>query len=78
MNAKEKIKWGFMGAGRICGWMAEAMSVIEDAEKYVIASRTLEKAQAFAAKHGFTKAYGSYEEMLSDPEVDIVYIGTLL
>ncbi|MGI6020316.1 MAG: Gfo/Idh/MocA family protein [Lachnospiraceae bacterium] len=76
MNAKEKIKWGFMGAGRICGWMAEAMSVIEDAEKYVIASRTLEKAQAFAAKHGFTKAYGSYEEMLSDPEVDIVYIGT--
>ena len=72
----EKIKWGLMGAGRISGWFATALSVLEDAEIYAIASRNLEKGKAFAKEYGVTKAYGSYEDMIHDPEVDIVYIGT--
>ena len=72
----EKIRWGLMGAGRISGWFATALSVLEDAECYAIASRTLEKGQQFAETYGFEKAYGSYEEMLADPLVDVVYIGT--
>jgi predicted dehydrogenase len=36
----------------------------------------LEKAQAFAEKFGFQKAYGSYEELVADPEVELVYVGT--
>lgn len=71
-----KIRWGYMGAGRIAGWFATGMSVLEDAERYAIASRTLEKAEKFAKEYGFTKAYGSYEEMIQDPDVDIVYVAT--
>ncbi len=72
----QKIRWGYMGAGRIAGWFATGMSVLEDAELYAIASRTLEKAEKFAKEYGIEKAYGSYEEMLLDPEVDIVYVAT--
>ena len=72
----QKIRWGYMGAGRIAGWFATGMSVLEDAELYAIASRTLEKAEKFAKEYGFTNAYGSYEEMLLDPKVDIVYVAT--
>ena len=72
----QKIRWGYMGAGRIAGWFATGMSVLEDAQLYAIASRTLEKAEKFAKEYGFDKAYGSYEEMLQDPEVDIVYVAT--
>ena len=43
-----KIRWGYMGAGRIAGWFATGMSVLEDAELYAIASRTLEKGKKFA------------------------------
>ena len=41
-----------------------------------LTGRILERAQAFAEKYGFSKAYGSYEEMLADPLVDLVYIAT--
>ena len=43
-----KIRWGYMGAGRIAVWFATGMSVLEDAELYAIASRTLEKGEKFA------------------------------
>ena len=70
------IKWGFLATGRICRWFAAALSVTEGAQRYAVASRTEEKAVKFAAEYGFEKAYGSYEALLQDPEVDIVYIGT--
>lgn len=73
---ENKIRWGVLGAGRISGWFAQALSVLPDAERYAIASRTLEKGQKFAEEYGFTKAYGSYEELVQDEKVDVVYIGT--
>ena len=72
----KKIKIGIIGAGRMAGWFSEGLTVVEDAVRYAVGSRTLEKAQAFADKYGFEKAYGSYEEILNDPEVDLVYIAT--
>lgn len=72
----EKIRWGIMGAGRISGWFSKALAVLDDAEKYAVASRTLAKGEAFAKEYHYEKAYGSYEELLSDPLVDVVYIGT--
>lgn len=72
----KKIRWGIMGAGRISGWFSQALAVLEDADKYVVASRNLEKGKKFAREFHYEKAYGSYEEMLADPSVDIVYIGT--
>ncbi|KAA6307975.1 1 5-anhydro-D-fructose reductase, partial [termite gut metagenome] len=54
------------------GWIAEKMAItirgMQGVEGYAISSRDLSKAQAFADKYGFTRAYGSYEEMLDDEQ----------
>ena len=68
------MKMAILGAGGIAAIMAETIRPLEDVESYAIGSRDLGKAQAFAEKYGFRKAYGSYEEMLEDPEIDLVYI----
>ena len=71
-----KYKWGIIGTGAIARKFAEALSGTETAECYAAASRTLEKAKAFASEYGFRKAYGSYRELTEDPDVDIIYIAT--
>jgi len=73
---EKKIKWAFLSTGRIAHEFARCMLRHPDAEMYAVGSRDLAKAEAFKEKYGFKKSYGSYEEMLQDPEIDIVYIGT--
>ena len=70
------MKIGILGAGKISHSTVPAMIALEEIECYAVASRSLEKAQIFAEQYGFQKAYGSYEEMLRDPEVELVYIAT--
>ena len=67
---------GFIGAGRIANTLASTMARMEDVNLYAVAARDLDRAQAFAAQYGFDRAYGSYEEMLRDPHVELVYIAT--
>ena len=69
-------KWGILGAARIAGKFAEGLKILPNAERYIVASRSQERAEAFKEKYGFAKAFGSYEEMLADPELDVVYIAT--
>ena len=69
-------KLGIIGAGWIAEKMAAALAPLEDYCVYAIASRSIEKAEAFAKEWNVPKAYGSYEEMVSDPDVDLVYIAT--
>lgn len=69
-------KVGIIGAGWIADKMAEALSPLSDYCVYAIASRSLDKAAAFAERWNVPKAYGSYEEMLDDKDVDLVYIAT--
>lgn len=71
-----KLNMGLMGAGNIAGKMAETVNAMKGVTLYAIASRTEEKAKAFAKQYGAKKAYGSYEEMLDDAKVDLVYIAT--
>lgn len=71
-----KLRVGIIGAGMIAVTMAETLRKTLRAECYAVASRDLKKAQAFAFEHGVTVAYGSYEEMLQDKKVDLVYIAT--
>lgn len=66
----------FLGAGRIAHVLAKTMVQMEDVTLYAVAARDLDRAESFAAEYGFSKAYGSYEEMLSDPAVELVYIAT--
>ncbi len=72
----KKIKWGIIGLGGIANKFANDLLTIEDAELYAVASRTQEKADAFANKYGATKAYATYEELANDPDIDAVYIAT--
>jgi len=69
-------KWGILGPGRIAHKFVEGLKVLPNAERYALASRSLERAEAFCGEHGFEKAFGSYEEMLADPALDVVYIAT--
>jgi len=67
---------GIIGAGWIAHKMTLGIVPLKDIEIYAIASRSIEKAKEFATEHNIPAAYGSYEEMLDDPEVDLVYIAT--
>ena len=64
--------WGVIATGVIAGKFSTGLNFAPGAKKYAVASRSLEKAEEFAREYGFSKAYGSYEELLSDPNVDIV------
>ena len=70
------MKIGILGAGKIAGTVAATLVQMEEMECVAVASRDPEKAKAFAERFEFKKAYGSYGEMLSDPEVELVYIAT--
>ena len=67
---------GIIGTGRIADKAATTLNRLNTCEAYAVGSRKLETAQTFAAKWGIKKAYGSYAELLADPDVDLVYVGT--
>lgn len=69
-------KWGIIGPGNIDNKFVEGLQILPKAELYAVASRSLENAEIFKTKYGFEKAFGSYEEMLKDPALDVVYIAT--
>lgn len=77
MSEVKLVRWGILACGNIANAFAGAVNEIEGCVLHAVAARDADKAQAFAQKHGATRAYGSYEAMLADPEVDAVYIATL-
>lgn len=71
------MKWGIMAVGNIAAKFADTINKMGASQQLrACASRSTERAEAFAERFNIEKAYGSYEEMLKDPEVDIVYIAT--
>lgn len=74
------IRIGILGAGNIARTMAKTLRGMQARDgsvtPYAVASRTLDKASAFAQEEGFSKAFGSYEELVEDPKVDLIYIAT--
>ncbi len=72
---EKKIKWGILGtAGIAKGQTIPAMQQAYNCELYAIAGRDIKKAESFKKEFGFAKAYGSYDELLVDSEVEAVYI----
>ena len=76
MIINNKINVAIMGAGNIGGVMAQTLIKMKTARCYAVGSRSKEKAADFAKKFGCKKAYGSYEELVADKKVDLVYIAT--
>lgn len=70
-----KVKWGVLGTANIAkNCTIPGMQLAKSCELYAIAGRSIEKAKAFQKEFGFEKAYGSYEELLADEQVEAVYI----
>lgn len=67
---------GIIGAGTIAHKMAETVTKSGIANMYAIASRSIDKAREFAAIYNIPKAYGSYEEIAADSDIDLIYIAT--
>ena len=72
----DRIRWGILSTGNIAKTFATALPKSETGVLHAVASRTKEKADKFAEEFGAAKSYGSYEELLADPEVDAVYLAT--
>lgn len=71
----ETLNWAILGPGSIASEFTEAVRGA-DGKIYAAGSRNLDRAKAFAEKHHIEKAYGNYDEMLSDSNIDIVYLST--
>lgn len=72
----DKIKWGIIGTGRIARAFVTALTAVSEAELYAVSSRSAEKGADFAKEYGFAHSYASYDDLLSDSNIDIVYIAT--
>ncbi len=71
-----KIRWGIIGLGGIANTFAEALLSVEDAELTAVASRSIEKSIDFGKKYGVNidKCLSSYEDLVCDDDIDVVYI----
>jgi len=72
----KKVRWGIVATGYISDRFVEGLKYCDGAVIEAVASRSISRADSFASKHDIEKFYGSYEDMLDDKQVDIVYIGT--
>ncbi len=72
----KKIKWGIMGTGWIAEQFAKDLVHVGNGEGMAAGSRTKESAVKFADKFGLPRAYGSYEELVNDPDIDAIYVAT--
>ena len=72
----KKIKWGIIGLGNIANKFAQAVTKMQNTELIAVASRTKEKSEHFGNNYGVVKekCYGTYEEIVKDNDVDVIYI----
>lgn len=73
---KKKYKWGILAPGKMSAKFTRALKLLRNVELYSVGSRDTERAREFAKEFGFRKYFGSYEELVADPDLDIVYIAS--
>lgn len=73
---EKRYKWGILAPGKMSAKFTRGLKLLSGAELWAVGSRDLARAEQFRAEHGFAKAYGSYEELAADPEVDIIYVAS--
>ena len=72
----KKYKWGILAPGKMSAKFTVGLKLLENVELYAVGSRDLKRAKQFAEEFGFKKYYGSYEELASDRDLEIVYIAS--
>ncbi|MCH8830804.1 MAG: Gfo/Idh/MocA family oxidoreductase, partial [Planctomycetes bacterium] len=73
-DSDRTIRWGILGTARIATKVSEAIVNAANAELTAIASRDLARAEKWRSEHGALRSYGSYRELIDDPDIDVVYI----
>ncbi|NBC58192.1 MAG: Gfo/Idh/MocA family oxidoreductase [Bacteroidetes bacterium] len=68
--------WGILGLGKIAHQFAKDLQTVPNAKLYAVGSRTQNKADEFAQKYQAPKAYGSYDTLIQDENVDVIYVAT--
>ena len=76
MKSDKILRVGIIGTGWIAEKAAITLRGLKEAEAYAVGSRNQETADRFAKQWDIAKAYGSYAELIADPDVDLVYVGT--
>jgi predicted dehydrogenase len=73
--SSELVRWGILGPGGIANRLLQDAGRTANFKVVAAGSRSLARATEFASRFGIARAYGSYEQLLADPDVDAVYIG---
>ena len=76
MVNRKTVNWGIMGAGGIAGRFAQTVSACPCAKLVGVASKTEEKAKAFAQQHNVPNFYSSYEQLVQNKDIDSIYVAT--
>jgi len=71
------LKWGVLGCGRVSHDFCQALKLLPTQSVVACSARSADSAGKFAKKHKIGKNYGSYDQMLKDPEIEIVYVGNI-
>ncbi|MGO9115859.1 MAG: Gfo/Idh/MocA family protein [Thermoguttaceae bacterium] len=75
-SLRRSVRWGILGTGNIAGQFAEGLRSVPDAQLLAVGSRTKAKAEAFADAFAVPRAYESYEALVDNKDIDVVYIAT--
>jgi len=75
-KVNDKIRWGILSTGYIAHQFADGLTVLPDAQIAAVGSRNADTAAEFAARYNIPRSYADYEELVRDPDIDVVYIGT--
>ncbi|MET0928361.1 MAG: Gfo/Idh/MocA family oxidoreductase [Aeromicrobium sp.] len=76
MTTTAPIRWGILATGSIADKFATDLALVPDNELVAVGSRRPDAARDFADRHGALRAHGTYEELVADPDVDVVYVAT--
>jgi predicted dehydrogenase len=75
-DADEPLRWGILGAGAVAATVSADIAATPGNVLHAVGARDAERAKAFATAYGVARSYGSYTELLADPDLDVVYIAT--
>ncbi|NQU44720.1 Gfo/Idh/MocA family oxidoreductase [bacterium] len=71
-----KTRWGILAPGNIAHKLAKGLLTVSDAQLTAVASRNIDRAREFAREYGAPTSYGSYQELVADPDVDAIYVAS--
>ncbi len=73
---KHEYNWGILGPGKIAHQFAKGLSVTDKGVLFAVGSRNMERAADFARQYGASRSYGSYDDLIQDQDVDVIYVAT--